>query len=102
MGLPDPFYGAARALDERVRALLGEPGRGLLHDAAARAVDEAIPLLLDAQHGAVEARVERYIRDTLPGELPAIAERVAWKVVPELAEDLVREEIRRLTEEGAE
>ncbi|MCB9732962.1 MAG: response regulator [Deltaproteobacteria bacterium] len=93
---------AGRALDERVKALLGDPARGLLHDAAERAVEAAIPRVLDAQHGVVEARIERYIRDTLPGELPAITEKVAWKVVPELAEDLVREEIRRLTEEGGE
>lgn len=44
------------------------------------------------------ARLETFVQQELPQRLVQHGETIIWKVVPALAEDLVREEIRRLTQ----
>lgn len=42
-------------------------------------------------------RLDRFARTELPQKLTSHAEQIVWKVVPTIAEDLVREELKRLT-----
>jgi len=42
-------------------------------------------------------RLDRFAKTELPQKLVAHAEQIVWKVVPSIAEDLVREELKRLT-----
>jgi len=44
-------------------------------------------------------RLDRFARDVLPGRLQAQAEQIIWKIVPTIAEDIVKDEIKRLTQE---
>ena len=42
-------------------------------------------------------RLDRFAKTELPQKLTSHAEQIVWKVVPTIAEDLVREELKRLT-----
>lgn len=107
------------AVDNAVRATLSEvatPARidRTVAEAAKPAIDRAIAGLhatLQPELGnaveSVKARVEgellgrldQFARNELPTRLTAHAEQIVWKVVPTIAEDLVKEELKRLTAE---
>ncbi len=46
----------------------------------------------------VTRELDAYVRNELTRKLERQAEQIVWKIVPSLAEELVREEIKRLTE----
>ncbi|MGM0574234.1 MAG: response regulator [Myxococcota bacterium] len=97
-----------RAVAERVDALVERRLEAAVDAAVERALPDALAAaqkgLGQGDGGAVEAAATEELRRELSERtrelLGPIAEPVVWKVVPELAEDLIREEIRRLTEEG--
>ncbi len=87
-----------RALAEQltpttIARMVADEARGALGDAAARVEGRLEQELV--------ARLDVFARDVLPGRLQAHAEQVVWKVVPTIAEDLVKDEIKRLTAEPA-
>lgn len=107
------------AVDNAVRATLSEvatPARieRAVAETAKAAVERAIAGLsatvqpeLAGAVDSVKARVEgellgrldQFARNELPARLVAHAEQIVWKVVPTIAEDLVKEELKRLTAE---
>ncbi|MCC6624647.1 MAG: response regulator transcription factor [Deltaproteobacteria bacterium] len=44
-------------------------------------------------------RLDRFARESLPARLMTHAEQIIWKIVPTIAEDIVKDEIKRLTQE---
>jgi CheY-like chemotaxis protein len=61
----------------------------LAQSATAKVIERAAPALAATNAGAPSS-------EALSAEARAIVERIAWEVVPELAETIIREEIRRL------
>lgn len=112
---PAPAHPTADALDEIVARELQALVLPRIEAMITEAVQEAVTGLFadpskelgDTVAAALQAAAKEEARealDTRAAELlgPALAplvEPVVWKVVPELAEDMLREEIRRLTEE---
>ena len=43
-------------------------------------------------------KLEQIVREAVAAALKPIIERIAWEVVPDLAEDLIKDEIKRLTQ----
>ncbi len=86
-------------LDERLTEALAQIVSPHLAAAIDAAVARALPDVLETAAFGLSPKVEA----TLDAELHRVAgeraERVAWKVVPELAEQLIRDEIERLTRE---
>lgn len=107
--VPAAVEGAARmalaevATPTRIDRLVGDIAR----QATEKAVADALAPLLGGAVEAVKARVEgellgrldNFARTELPARLSAHAEQIVWRVVPTIAEDLVKEEIKRLTAE---
>ncbi len=67
--------------------------------AVGRSVAEAAKEIRARVEGELLARLDRFVKDELTVRLNAHAEQIVWKVVPAIAEDLVKEEIKRLTAE---
>jgi hypothetical protein len=42
-------------------------------------------------------KLEQIVREVVAKALQPIIEKIAWEVVPDLAEDIIRDEIKRLT-----
>lgn len=84
-------------LDERLTEALAQIVGPHLAAAIDAAVARALPDVLETAAFGLSPKVEA----TLDAELQRVAgeraERVAWKVVPELAEQLIRDELERLT-----
>jgi len=107
--VPAAVEGAARvalaevATPTRIDRLVGDIAR----QATDKAVADALAPLVSGAVEAVKARVEgellgrldNFARTELPARLTAHAEQIVWRVVPTIAEDLVKEEIKRLTAE---
>ena len=107
--VPAAVEGAARmalaevATPTRIDRLVGDIAR----QATEKAVAEALAPLVAGAVEAIKARVEgellgrldNFARTELPARLTAHAEQIVWRVVPTIAEDLVKEEIKRLTSE---
>jgi hypothetical protein len=64
---------------------------------AVAVVAERVRALTDDELAQIVERVAGSVLERLAG---AVLERIAWEVVPDLAENLVREEIRRIREEA--
>jgi len=85
----------------------GAPGNGPRRAVAEKSVADALAPLVQGAVEAVKARVEGellgrldlFARTELPARLTSHAEQIVWKVVPTIAEDLVKEEIKRLSSE---
>lgn len=97
----------AGTFDRTVRAAvqdLAEPARvdALVREVAERHVGAASDAAAESARLAVSekaaADVAAWMRGELQKKLERQAEQIIWKVVPALAEDLVKEEIKRLTE----
>jgi CheY-like chemotaxis protein len=91
---PDPAALVAAALPALVERLLP----GLVEAALQTALSAALPRLLDERLRALFR--ERFSADG--DELRALVEPVVWKTVPALAEQLIKEELKRLTDEVEE
>lgn len=107
----------AQAVEQRIheaveRALVGVLGAladSSLREAVDRAIAEALPGVLAestfdlgqearvALQAAAKATVEAQFEDGGREVLSSLVEPIAWKVVPELAEQHIEDEIRRLT-----
>jgi len=97
----------ASAFDRSLKAAvqdLAEPAR---IDAIIRqSLEGKLSAAVDAKTAAIAAQLEAqtsqeigtFIREDLQKRLERQAEQIIWKVVPALAEELVKEEIKRLTE----
>lgn len=79
------------AVQGAVAALFADPSKGLDDTVAAA--------LQTATKSVAHEAMETHAAELLGPALTPLLEPIAWKVVPELAEDMLREEIRRLTEE---
>ncbi|MCB9786851.1 MAG: response regulator [Deltaproteobacteria bacterium] len=96
----------ARAVDARLEALVGPALSEALDEALSRVVPHAVARMQNElgrrTEAALQAAADEVVRGLLEKRarelLVPLIEPIAWKVVPELAEDLIREEIRRLTE----
>jgi len=105
----------ARIVDERLGPTFDRAVRGAVAELAEPArIDSLVTELLDARldaevrqaSGAIGERLEaslteevgRFVRQELQKKLERQAEQVIWKIVPALAEDLIKEELKRLTE----
>ncbi len=96
----------ARAVDARLEALVGPALSDALDEALSRVVPHAVARMQNELGRRSEAALQAAADETVRGlfekrareMLTGLIEPIAWKVVPELAEDLIREEIRRLTE----
>lgn len=96
----------ARAVDARLEALVGPALSEALDEALSRVVPHAVARMQNELGRRSEAALQAAADETVRGlfekrardMLAGLIEPIAWKVVPELAEDLIREEIRRLTE----
>lgn len=97
----------ADTFDRTVRAAvmdLAEPARidALVREVAERQVAASTDAAVAGAKAAVSERaaadVAAFVREELQKKLERQAEQIIWKVVPALAEDLVKEEIKRLTE----
>jgi CheY-like chemotaxis protein len=81
--------------------------RSLAQDTVTTALGKEVLTLVPAAIAEVKAHIEsellsrldRFAKTELPQKLTSHAEQIVWKVVPTIAEDLVREEIKRLTSE---
>jgi hypothetical protein len=107
--VPSAVEGAAKvalaevATPTRIDKMVGEVAKKTTE----KVVGEALAPLLQGAVEAVKARVEgellgrldQFAKSELPARLTAHAEQIVWKVVPTIAEDLVKEEIKRLTSE---
>ncbi len=71
----------------------------LLEDAIQAALAARMDELLEHAALDIKPHVEAALRDSLPKKMKGFAEKVVWKVVPELAEDIIKDEITRLTSE---
>ena len=86
---------------------IGHQVGDIARQATEKAVAEALAPLVAGAVEAIKARVEgellgrldNFARTELPAHLTAHAEQIVWRVVPTIAEDLVKEEIKRLTSE---
>jgi len=103
---------AERAVAERVPALVEAGVRRVLAELATptaiqRIVSEDSRALVvetvQRMEGRLESelleRLDRFAKEVLPQRLQAHAEQVIWKIVPTIAEDIVKDEIKRLTQE---
>jgi CheY-like chemotaxis protein len=96
----------ARAVDARLEALVGPALSDALDEALSRVVPHAVARMHNELGRRTEAALQAAADETVRGLLDkrarelliGLIEPIAWKVVPELAEDIIREEIRRLTE----
>jgi CheY-like chemotaxis protein len=96
----------ARAVDARLEALVGPALSDALDEALSRVVPHAVARMHNELGRRAEAALQAAADETVRGLLDkrarelliGLIEPIAWKVVPELAEDIIREEIRRLTE----
>ncbi len=85
-------------------AELAEPARldTIARNLVAERLEEVARTLGAELRARLEAHVTReldaFVRNELTRKLERQAEQIVWKVVPSLAEELVREEIKRLTE----
>lgn len=107
--VPAAVEGAARnalaefATPTRIDRIVADIARQV----AERSVAEALAPLVAGAVESVKARVEgellgrldQFAKNELPARLTSHAEQIVWKVVPTIAEDLVKEEIKRLTSE---
>ena len=86
---------------EPVAAIAAEPmavpAAGSALDAATPAATPAAPLTMLSE-AALERIVERAVVKAIEQLAGATLERVAWEVVPDLAESLIKEEIRKIKE----
>ncbi|MFO0745561.1 MAG: response regulator [Myxococcota bacterium] len=92
-----------------VRRSLGEIAtptsiQRIVSDDAKLALGDAVGRAVQHIEGRLESelleRLDRFARDVLPARLQAHAEQVIWKIVPTLAEDIIKDEIKRLTQEN--
>lgn len=90
-------------LDSLVEARLSEAvatlSAPLLEAAVDSAVARSLPDVLEHAAYGLGPQVEEALAARLPELLGKRVEKVVWKIVPEMAEDLIREEITRLTAE---
>ncbi|PIE65756.1 MAG: hypothetical protein CSA24_02065 [Deltaproteobacteria bacterium] len=89
-------------LDERLPDAMGALADSHVRAAAEGAVSQAMPELMANAAFGLSPKIESMVAELLPAQLGGVTQKVVWKVVPEIAEDLIREEIRRLTEDGAQ
>lgn len=72
----------------------------MVNDRLAALVAERLPALVEeALRQQLGPRIDEVLDRDVPKLVASRAETVIWKVVPEMAEDLIREELARLTEE---
>lgn len=86
-----PYAAEAKSTNKIDAQQLAELDRAsaIAASAAARVVERAAPAVAAATGASPST-------EALSAEARAIVERIAWEVVPELAETIIREEIRRL------
>lgn len=94
----------APLVDNAVRRTLGELAtpttiQRIVSDDAKNAVADAVGRIESRVESELLERLDRFAREVLPGRLQAQAEQVIWKIVPTLAEDIIKDEIKRLTQE---
>ena len=80
-----------RAVKEALLALMSDPAKEL--------GDRVEAALQAAAQEETRRTLDTRAAELLGPTLRPLLEPIVWKVVPELAEDMLREEIRRLTEE---
>lgn len=107
--VPGAVEGAARnalveiATPARVDKIVGEVARAVAEQAIAAALAPLVAGAVESVKARVEGellgRLDLFARTELPARLTSHAEQIVWKVVPTIAEDLVKEEIKRLSSE---
>ncbi len=107
--VPQAVDGAARlalaeiATPTRIDRIVGDIARGVVEHTIAEALAPLVASSVESVKARVEGellgRLDTFARTELPARLTAHAEQIVWKVVPTIAEDLVKEEIKRLTQE---
>lgn len=107
--VPAAVEGAARnalaevATPARIDRIVAEIARAVaeksIADALAPLVAGAVEAVKARVEGELLGRLDLFARTELPARLTSHAEQIVWKVVPTIAEDLVKEEIKRLSSE---
>ena|GEM_PF-1366423 len=107
--VPAAVEGAARsalaevATPARVERVVAEIARAVAESAIASALAPLVAGAVESVKARVEGellgRLDLFARTELPARLTSHAEQIVWKVVPTIAEDLVKEEIKRLSHE---
>lgn len=107
--VPQAVDGAARvalaelATPTRIDRIVGDIARQVVEHSIAEALAPLVAGSVESVKARVEGellgRLDTFARTELPARLTAHAEQIVWKVVPTIAEDLVKEEIKRLTQE---
>jgi hypothetical protein len=87
----------------QVESMVANLARDAVMTALGRELMTLVPTALAEVKSHIESelltRLDKFARTELPQKLTSHAEQIVWKVVPTLAEDIVKEEIRRLTAE---
>jgi DNA-binding response OmpR family regulator len=87
----------------QVEAMVANLARDAVMTALGRELMTLVPTALAEVKAHIESellsRLDKFARTELPQKLTSHAEQIVWKVVPTLAEDIVKEEIKRLTAE---
>jgi len=107
--MPAAVEGAARnalaevATPARIDRIVAEIARAVAEKSVADALAPLVAGAVEAVKARVEGellgRLDLFARTELPARLTSHAEQIVWKVVPTIAEDLVKEEIKRLSSE---
>jgi DNA-binding response OmpR family regulator len=93
---PAPSPAASPAPAGNLEAMVAR----IVNDRLAALVAERLPALVEAAlTQQLGSRIDAVLDREVPRLVASRAETVIWKVVPEMAEDLIREELARLTEE---
>ncbi len=89
------------ASTEEVERLVRSLAQDTVATVLGREVLTLVPQALEEVRAHIEGellnRLDRFAKTELPQKLVSHAEQIVWKVVPSIAEDLVREELKRLT-----
>lgn len=89
------------ASSEEVERLVRSLAQDTVATVLGKEVLTLVPQALSEVRAHIESelltRLDRFARTELPQKLTSHAEQIVWKVVPTIAEDLVREELKRLT-----
>lgn len=88
---------AELATPTRIDNIVAEEVRGVLAATVSSEVAHASDEIRTRVETELLARLDHFARTELRDRLTAHAEQIVWKVVPTLAEDLVKDEIKRLT-----
>jgi cell pole-organizing protein PopZ len=85
------------ATPTRIDNIVAEEVRGVLAATVSTEVARASDEIRVRVETELLSRLDHFARTELRDRLTAHAEQIVWKVVPTLAEDLVKDEIKRLT-----